>query len=48
VPSQKANPAWVFSKLLADKVEEEVMGVLGKVGTIGLATEHFFFNAQSF
>lgn len=48
MPSQKASPIWGFSKIFADKIEEEVMGVLGKVGTIGLATEHFFFNAESF
>jgi hypothetical protein len=47
-PSQRANPNWAFCKLFADKLEEEVMGVLGKVGTIGLAIEHSLFNAESF
>ena len=38
------NCMWKLAKLYSDKLENEVIGVMGKVGTIGLYIETGLFN----
>jgi hypothetical protein len=33
----EGDPVWTFTKIYAEKVEEEVFGVMGKLGSIGTA-----------
>jgi hypothetical protein len=40
----KENNMWILTKLYSEKLENEVIGVMGKVGTIGLYIETGLFN----
>lgn len=40
----EGEPAWAFAKVYAEKVEEEVLGVMGRLGSIGTAIESYLFN----
>lgn len=33
----EGDPAWAFTKIYAEKVEQEVLGVMGGLGSIGSA-----------
>jgi hypothetical protein len=43
----EGEPLWAFSKIYGEKVEQEVSGVMGKLGSIGSAIEGFLFNCES-
>lgn len=38
---------WAFAKIYSEKVEEEVLGVMGKVGSMGVAIDGFLFNQDT-
>ena len=47
IKSDSEQNNWTLGKLFSEKVEEEVVGVMGKVGTIGLYIESNLLSLQS-
>jgi hypothetical protein len=43
----EGEPLWAFAKIYSEKVEEDVLGVMGKLGTMGSAIDGFLFNLDS-
>jgi len=38
---------WSFTKVFSDKIEEEVISVMGRIGSLGLYIESSLFNVST-